>query len=188
MSAIEVQVGSTITNGSSAIQVTERVAKDKRWGTSGWRGMCISLEAFGGNTGASDFVADYLLTGWYHVPFEWRPCLGGATEERYVWANGYKRLQREVRTAPRLAEMEANVQRMADELGVELTVQPTVNGIRGHRVTTPEEDEVRRRLTLEATPLAPFPVDCRAEHGVGHPDCPKCWRWSERNPNRVARP
>lgn len=28
--------------------------------------------------------------------------------------------------------------------------------------------------------------DCHAEHGVGHPDCPKCWHRSERNPNRVA--
>jgi hypothetical protein len=133
---MEVQVGSTITNGSSAIRVTERVAKDARWGGPGWRGLCISLETFGGNTGASDFVADYLLSGWYHVPFEWRPVVGGGLEERYVWANGYKRLQREVR-----------------------------------RIGT-----------------KPVPVDCRAEHGVGHPDCPKCWRWSERNPNRVPRP
>jgi hypothetical protein len=97
MSTLEVQVGSTITNGSSALRVTERVKKDARWGTPGWRGMCIPLERFGGNAGMSDFVPDYLLIGWYHVPFEWRACVGGQVEERYVWADSWRRLQREVR-------------------------------------------------------------------------------------------
>lgn len=27
--------------------------------------------------------------------------------------------------------------------------------------------------------------DCRAEHGAGQPDCPKCWPTSERNPDVV---
>jgi hypothetical protein len=166
MDTADVQVGSTITNGSSALQITERVERDTRWGTPSWRGMCIPLEAFGGNLGMTDTVPDYLLGSWRHVPFEWRPVTGGGLEERYVWTPDWRRLQREVR-------------RM---------VQPTVDGIRGHLVTTPEEDEVRRRLTLEATPLAPFPVDCRSEHGEGHPDCPKCWAWSERNPNALPRP
>jgi hypothetical protein len=130
---MEIQVGSTITNGSSAIRVTERVAKDQRWGTPGWRGECIRLEQFG-NASMSDFVPDYLLSGWYHLPFEWRACIGGQVEERYVWSPRWTHLQREVRR-------------------------------------------------IEAAP-----VDCTPEHGVGHPDCPKCWRWSERNPNRVARP
>ena len=169
MTALEVQVGSTISNGSSCIRVTERVEKDARWGTAGWRGLCIPLEAFGGNAGSSEFVPDYLLSGWYHVPFEWRPCVGGGVEERYVWTADWRRLQREVRR----------------------TVQPTVDGIRGHVVLTDDEEQERRRLALaalEVTPLAPVPVDCRSEHGEGHPDCPKCWAWSERNPNARPRP
>jgi hypothetical protein len=94
---MDVQVGSTITNGSSCIRVTERVARDARWRAPGWRGISIPLEQFGGNAGMSEFVPDYLLSGWYHVPFEWRTCIGGSTEERYVWAPGWRRLQREVR-------------------------------------------------------------------------------------------
>jgi|SRR6187549_1210838 len=102
MTTLAVQVGSTITNGSSALRVTERVDKDPRWGTSGWRGTNISLEAFGGNTGTTGFVPDYLLTGWYHVPFEWRAVIGGGAEERYVWQKDYRHLIREVRpTFPR---------------------------------------------------------------------------------------
>lgn len=93
---MDVQVGSTITNGSSCIRVTERVARDSRWRTSGWRGIAIPLEEFGGNPGTSEFVADYLLTGWYHVPFEWRPVVGGDLAERYVWTPDWRRLQREV--------------------------------------------------------------------------------------------
>jgi hypothetical protein len=134
MDTAEVQVGSTITNGSSALRITERVAHDRRWGTPSWRGMCIPLEAFGGNPGTTDTVPDYLLGSWHHVPFEWRPVTGGALEERYVFSADWRRLQREVRRAE------------------------------------------------------PVPVDCRSEHGEGHPDCPKCWAWSERNPNARPRP
>jgi hypothetical protein len=97
MSALAVQVGSTITNGSSALRVTERVDKDSRWGTPGWRGICIPLERFGGNGNMSDFVPDYLVSGWYDVPFEWRACVGGQIQERYVWADGWRYLKREVR-------------------------------------------------------------------------------------------
>jgi hypothetical protein len=121
---MDVQVGSTITNGSSCIRVTERVARDPRWRAPGWRGISIPLEEFGGNAGMSEFVPDYLLSGWYHVPFEWRPVTGGGLEERYVWAPGWRRLQREVRR----------------------TVQPTVDGIRGHRVDTPADAALRDAL------------------------------------------
>jgi hypothetical protein len=206
---VDVQVGSTITNGSSCIRVTERVEKDARWGTPGWRGMCIPLEAFGGNAGTTQFVPDYLLTGWYHVPFEWRPCVGGGVEERYVWTADWRRLQRQVRTTPlavgervkfrddkgggegvgivRRAEPgkvwvetlfnmwrgadPAWFVRTSDPLPVGLeedeadqcrcpiqdcahrrpAVQPTVDGIRGHRVDTPEEAELRRTLALQDT-------------------------------------
>lgn len=97
MTALEIQIGSTITNGSSALRITERVERDTRWGTAGWRGTCIALEQFGGNTGLSDFIPDYLARNWRHVPFEWAPVVGGKVEERYVWAAGYRWLQREVR-------------------------------------------------------------------------------------------
>lgn len=100
MAALEVQIGSTITNGSSAMRVTERVDRDGSWGTPGWRGVNIALEQFGGNTGMTSFVPDYLVSGWRHVPFEWSPCVGAAVEERYVWSSDYRRLQREVRPRP----------------------------------------------------------------------------------------
>lgn len=129
MDTSEVQVGSTITNGSSALRITRRVERDRRWGTPSWEGMCIPLEMFGGNPGMTDTVPDYLLGSWRHVPFEWTPVTGGALEERYVWTPDWRRLQREVR-------------RM---------VQPTVDGIRGHRATTAEEDELARRVALETT-------------------------------------
>lgn len=122
---MDVQVGSTITNGSSCIRVTERVARDARWRTSGWRGLSVPLEEFGGNPGTTQFVPDYLLTGWYHVPFEWRRIPGGL-EERYVWASGWRRLQREVRPLE--------------------GVLPTVDGIRGHRADTPADAALRDAL------------------------------------------
>ena len=132
---IQIQVGSTITNGSSAIRVTERVEKDPRWKAPGWRGLSIPMEAFGGNPGTTTFVPDYLAREWWHVPFEWGPVTGcPELEARYVWADGYRWLQREVRQ------------------------------------------------------IDPVPADCRSEHDLGHPDCPKCWRWSDRNPNAVPRP
>jgi hypothetical protein len=99
MNRDDVQVGSTITNGSSALRITERVEKDPRYKTSGWRGMCIPLEEFGGNRGMSSFVPDYLLESWHHVPFEWR-AIPGNMEERYVWEPRWRWLNREVRVGP----------------------------------------------------------------------------------------
>lgn len=94
----DVQIGSTITNGASAIRVTERVAKDPRWKTSGWRGIVVPLEEFG-RRGVSAFVPDYLLGSWHHLPFEWR-AIPGNLQERYVWAPGWRWLNREVRIGP----------------------------------------------------------------------------------------
>lgn len=90
-------VGSTITNGSSALRLTSHEERDAHWKTSGWRGMNIPLEEFGGNPGTSAFIPDYLLGSWRHVPFEWAPVTGNALEERYVWSSDWRRLQREVR-------------------------------------------------------------------------------------------
>lgn len=95
---MDIQKGSTITNGSSAMRVTERVERDPCYKAPGWRGMNIALEQFGGNTGTTSFVPDYLLSSWRHVPFEWASVLGSRDlEERYVWAKGCRWLQREVR-------------------------------------------------------------------------------------------
>jgi len=102
MKTEDVQVGSTIMNGSSALRITERVERDARWGTIGWRGINIPLEEFGGNPGTTSFVPDYLLGSWRHVPFEWAPVLGGGLEERYVWTPGWRRLQRELRRVHRV--------------------------------------------------------------------------------------
>jgi len=92
-----VQPGATITNGSSALRITAREERSTRWHGPAWRGLCVPLEAFGGNAGMSDSVPDYLLGSWRHVPFEWEPVTGGGLEERYVWADNWRRLQREVR-------------------------------------------------------------------------------------------
>lgn len=147
MTTLEIQVGSTITNGSSAMRVTERVESEPRWRVPGWRGLNIGLERFGGNTGSTGFVPDYLLSGWYHVPFEWRALPGGAVEERYVWSANWTHLQREVRKAP--------------------TVMPTVNGIRGHRVTTAEEDELRRTFALKFETGVTTAGVCQVDNATG---------------------
>jgi hypothetical protein len=97
MNTDDVDPGSTITNGSSALQVTRRVEKDRTWGTPSWEGVSIPLEAFGGMAGMTTAVPDYLLGSWHHVPFEWAPVVGGGLEERYVWTADWRQLQREVR-------------------------------------------------------------------------------------------
>jgi hypothetical protein len=109
---LEIQVGSTITNGSSALRVQERVEKDQRRKTSGWRGLNVSLEEFGGNTGQTSFVPDYLLASWRHVPFEWAPVVGGGLEERYVWQAGCRWLRREVRPiiSPEVLNLAAGIE------------------------------------------------------------------------------
>lgn len=101
---MDIQVGSTIMNGSSALRVDQRVEKDPRWNGPGWSGINIPLEAFGGNPGTRGFLPDYLALSWRHVPFEWTVCPGGKVEERYVWSRGYRYLQREVR---RIVELPA---------------------------------------------------------------------------------
>jgi len=78
MTGIEIQVGSTITNSSSALRIIERIGKDVRWEVSGWRGICIPLEQFGGNPGMIEFVPDYLVSSWWHVPF------GGLQRELFL--------------------------------------------------------------------------------------------------------
>lgn len=105
MDTTDIQVGSTITNGSSAMRISERSVSNPRWGCNGWIGVCIPLEEFGGGRGMSTFIADYLLGSWRHVPFEWTPITGGALEERYVWSPTWSHLQREVRKTPSTSEV-----------------------------------------------------------------------------------
>jgi hypothetical protein len=94
----DVQPGTIITNGSSAIMPFFHLERDTYWKTSGWRGDNIALEQYGGNRGTTGFVADYLLSDWYPLPLEWTPLRQGTgQEERYVWRSGWSYLERQVR-------------------------------------------------------------------------------------------
>lgn len=121
MSALEVQVGSTIMNQFAAVRVQAR-------GETGWTGLYISLapEHKVTMTGMDTLVPDEDLPSFRHVPFEWTPCPDGVTEERYAWTKGCRSLAREERRI----------------------VAPTVDGIRGHMLLTPEEDEAQRQAAL----------------------------------------
>jgi hypothetical protein len=90
-------IGDYITNGSSAGRVIEVVERDPRWHCPALRLSNVGLEVFGGNVGMASSVPDYLLTGWRRIPFDWTPNPGGQTEERYVWRDNWRRLEREVR-------------------------------------------------------------------------------------------
>lgn len=90
-------IGDYITNGSSAGRVIEIVDRDPRWHCPALKLSNVGLEAFGGNVGMASSVPDYLLSGWRRIPFEWTPNPGGQTEERYVWRDNWRRLEREVR-------------------------------------------------------------------------------------------
>ena len=52
----------------------------------------------------------------------------------------------------------------------------------------PTRGFLRRELWGSAATSSRPGEECRSEHGAGPPDCPRCWRYSERNPNRVDRP
>ena len=92
-------IGDYITNGSSAGRVIEVVERDPHWHGPALKLSNIGLEAFGGNVGMASSVPDYLLSGWRRIPFEWTANPGGQTEERYVWRDNWRRLEREVRPA-----------------------------------------------------------------------------------------
>lgn len=154
------RVDDVITNGSSAGKVIEiMTGQDPRWKTPGVRLMNIGLEQYGGNQGASSFVPDYLLSGWYLVPFEWKACVGAQVEERYVWSVNYRWLQREVRVAAGHDPACPHCGGSLAPSGEEGKVMPTVDGIRGHQVTTAEQDEVRRDLALAAEPITAEAVE-----------------------------
>jgi len=91
---MDIQVGSIITNGSRAVRITERIQGDRG---IVWKGAHISLDQFEVGTGTTTFLAEVTLQEWRHVPFEWRAVVGGQLEERYVWGEGCRWLQREVR-------------------------------------------------------------------------------------------
>lgn len=96
-----IEVGSIITNGFQAMRTVKYETRHKTWRTSGWTGIRLALEPFGGSPGMFDFVPDRMIeTSWYHLPFEWTPCRQGSMEERYVWDGGHTWLRREVRTIP----------------------------------------------------------------------------------------
>jgi hypothetical protein len=86
---IDVQVGSTITNGICAVRVTGR--------ESGmWTGLYISFGS-GDMSGVPTAIPDGDLWPWRHVPFEWAELPGSQLEHRYVWSPDWRRLQHEIR-------------------------------------------------------------------------------------------
>jgi hypothetical protein len=87
--------GVLVTNGSSAMMLTERVDRDPRWKVPGWRGVNVGIGQYGGDHGFAGFLADYLASSWKRVPLEWTALPGGALEERYEQVGG--RLYRQVR-------------------------------------------------------------------------------------------
>lgn len=87
---MDIQVGSTITDGACAVRVIGR------W-DRGWEGVYISLNPPGSMTGAEVLVPDDRLAAWRHVPYEWTPLPEVAMEERYVWDLSWRFLVREVR-------------------------------------------------------------------------------------------
>lgn len=89
MTALEVQVGSTLISPAAAMRVEKRV-------NTGWAGRFISLTT-GKMAGTPVLLPDAEISGWRHVPFEWAACPGGTAEERYVWGPGCRTLVREER-------------------------------------------------------------------------------------------
>lgn len=86
----EIQVGSTMTNGHSAMRITGRDSDQ-------WAGIYISLET-GTETGAPCGMPDHMLRKhWRHVPFEWTPLGDSGLEERYVWTADHRALRHETR-------------------------------------------------------------------------------------------
>lgn len=105
---LEVQPGSTITNGISAMRLERHVAREGRWGIEGWRGVVVALEPYGGPTGALSFLPDYLVRQTFcHVPFEFSPVPQTELMERYVWGIGCRFLTRQVVTSARAMELTA---------------------------------------------------------------------------------
>jgi hypothetical protein len=88
----QIQVGSTLTNGNSAIRVIERGTGE----FPGWLGLFISL-GNGTLTGAPVFLADKDMSTWDHVPFEWATLPEVLLEHRYVWTPDCRALRHETR-------------------------------------------------------------------------------------------
>lgn len=95
----DVQPGSTITNGASAVRLTAQVPAEGRWGIAGWSGLNISLEPSGDGTGGLVFLPDYLVRQWRAVAWEWQPLGDSGIEHRYVWADDLRSLRHETRHA-----------------------------------------------------------------------------------------
>lgn len=93
---MEIQIGSTITNGVTALRLTDKVNHDQGYSRPGWRGIEIALELRTVGAGQSHFIADEALPAWHHVPFEWKPAAPG-WEYRYVWSPDWRYLARETR-------------------------------------------------------------------------------------------
>lgn len=92
---------------------------------------------------------------------------------------------------------------MNDQKEVNLALRVAVVAAKSHTGCAPETcggtryDECALGEALDALaayqrsagyikPPAVTAVDCISEHGIGHPDCPKCWHLSPRNPHANA--
>lgn len=88
--------GQIITNGTSAGEVLERVDRDPHWKVPGWKIRNIGMSQFGGNTGMTSVIPDYLCGSWkVIIPGRWFPIEGGELEARYTWSHNYHHLQKE---------------------------------------------------------------------------------------------
>lgn len=93
MSGQTIQPGATLTNGSRVVRLTRR-------DEDGWRGVFIALSSYRSQyTGCPDFIPDYLLETWGHVPFEWSPLPGSGLEHRYAWTDDCRWIRHEMRKA-----------------------------------------------------------------------------------------
>ena len=88
-------VGDIIESGSRIGRVTEIVAKDKRWKSSGVRVAYFDMGTCDGSMNAlvgtitTEFLADYLTSRL--APLEWSRVVGGSLEERYVYSGSQAR-------------------------------------------------------------------------------------------------
>lgn len=133
MGTPKVQIGSTVTDGASALRVEKRV-------DAGWEGVCISFDPPGSDTGRVVTVLDDQLGGWRHVPWEWTPVADTELEERYVWEPDWCWLNREVRVRPLAVGDHVRIIEWDEGVGIvrraeegEVWVETLCNTWRGYR-------------------------------------------------------
>lgn len=87
--------GNTITNGFSALRIV-----DNDQGQAHALYLALGADE-AADTGTPVTMPLWLLEGWRHLPFGWRPVAGQPLEERYCWAGDHRWLKRSTRPATR---------------------------------------------------------------------------------------